>query len=113
MNREEALLQVDLALVRSTLALLDPGLVRLLVTAGLQEDFVRRSSLRRSVTLKCALHKLIHPSLRLQALAASRHRRQGQWVPRVAFLSRLLLAWVPRHLDFKAVRRNCFPAPIL
>jgi hypothetical protein len=52
MNQEEALLQVDLALVHSTLPLLDPGLVRLLVTAGLQEDFVRRSSLRRSVTLK-------------------------------------------------------------
>lgn len=52
MNREAALLRADLGLVRSTLPPMDPGLVCPLVMAGLQEDFVRRSSLRRSVTLK-------------------------------------------------------------
>jgi hypothetical protein len=52
MNREVALLQADLGLVRNTLPPMDPGLVCPQVMAGLQEDFVRRSSLRRSVTLK-------------------------------------------------------------
>ena len=53
MNREAALLQADLGLVRNTLPPMDhPGLVCPPVMAGLQEDFVRRSSLRRSVTLK-------------------------------------------------------------
>jgi hypothetical protein len=52
MNQEAALLQADLGLVPNTLPPMDPGLVCPLVLARLQEDFVRRGSLRRSVTLK-------------------------------------------------------------